>query len=348
MGLLKLINNRISSEWKDIFNKNVDYMNDLETKLTDTTKVTNNRIDNLVLSSGGDSSNEVVDARVNNKGDKFNTLQNRLTTHENLSDEQITKIITKYNEQKSQLEQLNNAVKNLIGGYNEPINIYISKTGNDVTGDGSQEKPFQTIQTGINTIPTITNAPINIFIDNGTYLEDLNFDGLTFNGIYITPLNNVTNLDPNKTDCPVKIRSLRAGSASGYMSITGVQFVDTANAPKMNEYQYAIANFQSVYMAVVQCKFSENTKARNYCSIISSGTSKIHVYNGTTFINQKYCFFARMMGEINVSDIQGSGNDTALFVDSGTIRCAKQASGFTTTENNIVGRGIIINSGKVL
>lgn len=67
MGLLKLFSNRISREWKEKFNKNIDYLNNLEKKLSDQDKSTNSRIDNLVLHSGGESHNEVVDARVNHK-----------------------------------------------------------------------------------------------------------------------------------------------------------------------------------------------------------------------------------------------------------------------------------------
>ena len=81
MGLLKLIGNRISTEWKEKFNQNIDYLNDLEKKLSDQDKSTNSRIDNLVLHSGGDSPNEVVDARVNNRGETFETLQARLKAH---------------------------------------------------------------------------------------------------------------------------------------------------------------------------------------------------------------------------------------------------------------------------
>ena len=84
MGLLKLISNRISTEWKEKFNKNIDYLNDLEKKLSDQDKSTNSRIDNLVLHSGGDSPNEVVDARVNNRGETFETLQARLKAHESI------------------------------------------------------------------------------------------------------------------------------------------------------------------------------------------------------------------------------------------------------------------------
>ncbi|MEQ7227972.1 hypothetical protein ABQD95_16305, partial [Enterococcus avium] len=78
MGLLKLISNRISTEWKESFNKNVDILNRIIRGQTTKIDTTNKRIDNLVLKSGGDSPNEVVDARVNNKGEAFETLESRL------------------------------------------------------------------------------------------------------------------------------------------------------------------------------------------------------------------------------------------------------------------------------
>ena len=164
MELEKLKNNRISNEWKETFNDNVDYLENLEKNLDEQHKSTNSRIDNLVLHSGGDSPNEVVDARVNNKGEIFDTLHGRLLEHETLTDEQISELITNAASQKEQVEQLNKAVQQIIGGYNEPISIYVSKDGNDQTGDGSQEKPFLTIQTAVNSVPLITTSSVTIWI----------------------------------------------------------------------------------------------------------------------------------------------------------------------------------------
>ncbi|PXA15961.1 hypothetical protein DD866_14000, partial [Staphylococcus pseudintermedius] len=87
----------------------------------------------------------------------------RLLEHENLSDEQISELITNAASQKEQVEQLNKAVQQIIGGYNEPINIYVSKNGSDKIGEGTEEKPYATIQTAVNTIPLITAAPITIW-----------------------------------------------------------------------------------------------------------------------------------------------------------------------------------------
>ena len=44
----------------------------------------------------------------------------------------------------------------------------------------------------------------------------------------------------------------------------------------------------------------------------------------------------------------GSGNNIGVYVDAATARYAKPAAGFATTENRIIGRGLIINNGQVL
>ena len=342
MGLLKLISNRISTEWKEKFNKNIDYLNDLEKKLSDQDKSTNSRIDNLVLHSGGESPNEVVDARVNNKGEVFDTLHGRLLEHENLSDEQISELATNSASQKEQVNQLNKSVQQIIGGYSEPINMYVSKNGSDISGDGSEEKPFLTIQTAVNNIPLITTGSITVWIDSGVYLEDVMIRNLNFTSFLIRPIDNFNAVDPLKSDLPVKVRSICFTACKGYCQVAGMQIVDTANGA-----DYGIRNEQSGYMAINRCKFAENTKTlARYNAIYVGGTSKINMYGDTTLINQKVAIYAVLMGEIFVSAF-GSGNDVGILCENGTVRGTVSTS-FATTPTKISGYGLVITKGTVL
>lgn len=342
MSLLKLISNRISTEWKEAFNKNVDYLNNLEKKLSDQDKSTNSRIDNLVLHSGGQSPNEIVDARVNNKGESFDTLHGRLLKHENLSDEQISELATNADNQKEQVNQLNKAIQQIIGGYNEPINIYVSKNGSDVSGDGSEEKPFLTIQTAVNNVPLITTGAITVWIDNGAYLEDVMIQNLNFTSFLIRPIDNIDTIDPQKSDLPVKVRSICFAACKGYCQVAGIQIVDTANGAG-----YGIKNEQSGYMAINRCKFAENTKAlARYNAVYVGGTSKINMYGNTTFNNQKVAIYAVLMGEIFVNAF-GSGNDVGILCENGTVRGTVSTS-FATTPTKISGYGLVITKGTVL
>lgn len=347
MGLLKLIGNRISTEWKEKFNQNIDYLNDLEKKLSDQDKSTNSRIDNLVLNSGGDSPNEVVDARVNNKGEIFDTLQGRLKAHENKSDEEISQLSTDMTNQKEQVDQLNSSVQQIIGGYNEPIDIYVSKNGSDQTGDGTEEKPYATIQTAVNTIPLITASPITIWIDDGAYLEDVVINGLSYRSLMIKPINDISSINPLTSDLPVRVRSLATTTCVGYTQISGIQIVDTVNAPiDPSGNRYGIMNEQSGYMAINKCKFSENTKSLGYNAIYVGGVSKLNMYGNTTFINQDVALRVRLMSEA-LAGLNGSGNNIGIKCEDATVRGTASAA-FATTPTSISGNGIIISKGQVL
>ena len=347
MNLLKLTKNRISREWKEIFNNNVDYLSELENDLKNNDSQTNSRIDNLVLNSGGTSPNEVVDARSNNKGKIFDTLNARLLNHENLSDEQINELITDAANQKAQVEQLNKAVQQIIGGYNEPINIYVSKDGSDQTGDGSEEKPYATIQTAVNTIPLITTAPITIWIDDGAYLEDVVINGLSYRSLMIKPINDISSINPLTSDLPVRVRSLATTTCVGYTQISGIQIVDTVNAPiDPSGNRYGIMNEQSGYMAINKCKFSENTKSLGYNAIYVGGVSKLNMYGNTTFINQDVALRVRLMSEA-LAGLTGSGNNIGIKCEDATVR-GTASTAFATTPTSISGNGLIISKGQVL
>ncbi|MCW1819049.1 hypothetical protein [Enterococcus faecium] len=347
MGLLKLISNRISNEWKQTFNDNVDYLENLKKNLDEQHKSTNSRIDNLVLHSGGDSPNEVVDARVNNRGETFETLQARLKAHEDQSDEEISQLSNDASNQKEELDQLNSSVQQIIGGYNDPIDIYVSKNGSDQTGDGTEEKPYATIQTAVNTIPLITTAPITIWIDDGAYLEDVVINGLSYRSLMIKPINGISSINPLTSDLPVRVRSLATTTCVGYTQISGIQIVDTVNAPiDPSGNRYGIMNEQSGYMAINKCKFSENTKSLGYNAIYVGGVSKLNMYGNTTFINQDVALRVRLMSEA-LAALTGSGNNIGIKCEDATVR-GTASTVFATTPTSISGNGLIISKGQVL
>ena len=101
-------------------------------------------------------------------------------------------------------------------------------------------------------------------------------------------------------------------------------------------------------VAISQCKFAENTKSLAYNAVYVGGTSKMNMYGSTTFINQDIAVQVRLLSEFSVGDLKGSGNNIGVYVDAATARYAKPAAGFATTENRIIGRGLIINNGQVL
>ena len=344
MDLLKLIKNRISSEWKKTFNENVDILNrnahDQDQKLD----TTNSRIDNLVLHSGGESPNEVVDARVNNKAVQFATLAARLLETENAHDKDVEQLELTQSDQQKQLEQLNNSIGIIFGTYNASVSIYVSKSrGSDETGDGTEEKPFNTIQMAANLIPLISTGTVTIFIDADSYLEDVVFASISGTKIYIRPIQAYSTLNPLNSDLPVKIRSISFNYCSGYTQIAGIQFVDTANAPLKR----SLSHINSGYLGINTCKFAENTKALDFNALYASDGSKVHAYGNTLFKDQATAFTADFMAEISASLVQGSGNTVGAYARMATIR-ATLPTAFATTVNSTANNGLIITKGTVM
>ncbi|MDR1701827.1 MAG: hypothetical protein LBR56_03515 [Sporomusaceae bacterium] len=82
------------------------------------------------------------------------------------------------------------------GGTEKPIpmDLYVAKTGNDETGDGSQANPFLTIQRGVDEIEKLPllEKRHNVYVGDGTYLENVVVKNLTFN--LIGNVNNPQNV----------------------------------------------------------------------------------------------------------------------------------------------------------
>jgi hypothetical protein len=348
MGLLKLISNRISTEWKEKFNKNVDYVNSLEKKLSDQNKSTNSRIDNLVLHSGGDSPNEVVDARVNCKGETFDTLQERIANHEKEANSNVDDVSKKYEDLKAQVEQINTSIQEIIAGSVPAIDLYVSADqGNDETGNGSEERPYATIQTAINQLALISIPTITIWIDDGIYLEDVVIKNINFTTLWIKPINSVTTIDPSASDLPVKVRSIGFYQCKGYYRVTGIQFVDQKNGLLFGGSTYGLLVEQGGYLAVDKCKFADDTRNTSATGVYCGGLSAMNLYTNTYFYRQNIAIHGKLMSQINIYDVKGSENTKGIRCLASIAR-GTLPSNFATTPTEALENGLIITKGTVL
>lgn len=347
MELLKLIKNRISSEWKKTFNENVDILNGITRDQDQKIDVTNKRIDNVVLHSGGDSPNEIVDARVNNKGETFDTLEDRLLESENKHDADVEIANRQIKENKEQLAQLNEVVRMLYNAAGSNIAIYVSKErGSDITGDGTQEKPFRTIQTAVNQIPLINRSSTTIFIEDGTYLEDVRISNCSAAVIHIRSIQNVDSLDIKTNIMPVKVRSIGFIYCQGYFNLYGLEFVDQVNVENTFTTKMSIVCEQGGYLSVNRCGFRENTKSFDHNALYVGGNGQMSVYD-CMFVNQNVMAKAKLMADLNFASINGNGNETGVISSTATVRTSNLSSA-ATTPTKTEGNGLIITKGTVL
>ncbi|MDK4351166.1 hypothetical protein M4I17_01945 [Enterococcus thailandicus] len=348
MGLLKLVKNRISSEWKDAFNQNVDFLSKTEINNEIKHKTTNARIDNLVLNANGDSAAEVVDARTNNKGEVFATLYERLLDAENVSDEKLTALSDTQTKQSEQLTQINDTIAELYAGNGSAVDIYVAVTGSDTSGDGTQTKPFQTIQTAINQIPLINSSNTTIWVGNGVYLEDVVLRGVSASKIVIRTIQSVDLLTPATKELPVKVRSISFFYCSGYFQVVGLELVDQVNTPAYEGHKYGFCCEQGGYLALYKVRCTENTKSVNtYVASYVGGISKMHVYD-SYFENQAQVNISRLFGETRMSgSVTGKSNTIGFEADNGTVRDSTSDNFVSTTKNKVSGQGLVITKGMI-
>ncbi|MFS1165939.1 hypothetical protein ACFDAX_01170 [Enterococcus lactis] len=347
MGLVKLISNNIALKWKQTFNDNVDYLENLEKNLDEQHKSTNSRIDNLVLHSGGDSPNEVVDARVNNKGETFDTLQGRLSAAENQSDERITQIADSANNNKEQINQLNKTIRELYNGSGSEVSIFVSADkGNDAIAEGAEEKPFKTIQMAINAIPLLSSIATTVFVDDGVYLEDVRLSGNIVPRITLRTVQNIQYDDVYNAKLPVKIRSISVVNCNSNIQVYGIQFIDQANTAA-SRFPHSIEIRDGGMLVVQRCSFAEDTrKLENHATVYSNGNSKAHVME-SLFNNQNTVFYTDTPAEMRVGgNNKGTGNNLVYCAENATLRSNVGVSG--TQETKIIGQGLIIAKGTVL
>lgn len=347
MGLVKLISNNIALKWKQTFNDNVDYLENLEKNLDEQHKSTNSRIDNLVLHSGGDSPNEVVDARVNNKGETFDTLQGRLSATENQNDKRITQIADSANNNKEQINQLNKTISELYNGSGSEVSIFVSADrGNDAIAEGTEEKPFKTIQMAINAIPLLSSIATTVFVDDGVYLEDVRLSGNIVPRITLRTVQNIQYDDVYNAKLPVKIRSISVVNCNANIQVYGIQFIDQANTAA-SRFPHSIEIRDGGMLVVQRCSFAEDTrKLENHATVYSNGNSKAHVME-SLFNNQNTVFYTDTPAEMRVGgNNKGTGNNLVYCAENATLRSNVGVSG--TQETKIIGQGLIIAKGMVL
>ena len=349
MELLKLIKNRISTEWKKTFNDNVDILNGITSDQNQKIDVVDKRIDNLVLHSGGDSPNEVVDARVNNKGEAFETLESRLIASDNQHDSDVERLDFTQDDQQKQMEQLNNSIGKLMGTYGATIDYYVSTSkGDDKSGDGTEQNPFATIQMAVNQIPLISSARATIWVDDGVYLENVILASIFCVSLTIRTIQNVDSFDLSKVDLPVKVRSIGFASSAGYFHIYGLQAVDTANAIQTDGNTCAFFCKQGGYLALNKVKCAENTSSStNYNALYVNGNSKMNIYY-SHFVDQSILLRASAMSTALFSGTNtGSGNVVGISADSGAIVTDASSTTSGSTTKYKVQLGLVVTKGQV-
>lgn len=309
----KWTNNRLDRAFKDWVNSVRDYLMDVSDRLTSTDKRLNARIDNLVAPNNKPSDdNEIRDARTDYDGKLHGSLKARL-------DNERKRTVDSFNETNDNLAQTNikitevdNKLTRLYDDKNNTKIIYVSQErGNDSTGDGTQEKPFKSIQRGADAIHMISASSYVVRVEKGTYREDVVLQNINANSITIEAYNAVT-AEPAKGSLAVFVRFIKFSDCTGYCRIRGIEFIDYKNVP--DDFIVSHIQFTRIkYGVVTQCRFDESSKNNDFSSIYyNASTGRVYTNH---FQNQDSIIRLNFLSNVDFdSDNTGSNNRRVLFV----------------------------------
>ena len=183
------------------------------------------------------------------------------------------------------------------------ITLYVSaNTGSDTTGDGSQLKPFKTIQHAIDIIPKdLGTRECIIYVADGTYSEDVTIAGFT-NGVVRLYSNHITAIS---TLC--KVNKILVTQCMSYVFIVGFDIL-TVNSAGIDSY---------------------NNKALivQYCNIVGNAPNNSGIYAAESDFQVYNCIVSNHMNALRAYKSVGtsaywgstSGNTNSLYSASGSI-----------------------------
>lgn len=212
--------------------------------------------------------------------------------------------------------------------------LYVSPSGSDTTGDGSQSNPFRTIQHAVDMIPPVLNGKrLEIRLAPGVYDEDVTIKGKTGGGEYSIRIIGASTKDDAAN---YQVRSIILfGIGMSYGTIRGIKFTGHASGT------YDIYTMGSACVSIDSCIMESATK---YCITSDGPYSVVKFYNCTISNKTKVALIAQdaciiqafyCTGENNAVVFQsggGSGFGGIIFncgsnTISGTVQEVKQYGG---------------------
>lgn len=223
------------------------------------------------------------------------------------------------------------------------ITIFISSTeGNDSTADGTEAKPFRTIQKAVDYLPYFLPWNVIFNIKAGTYMEDIRVFGRFWRSVEFNALGVPADYNVQTTDSPVKIRQIAFRDFRGYIGLRKITFVDPANSANiintggLDPTSYTRASLytdRSGYIAVDQCRFVTNTKnITDWQADISINSSTGAMYNNY-IANAKLAVYFGFSSVFRTGNIHGANNNAGFSINSSHVT----AYGDMSTIGSIIG-----------
>lgn len=217
----------------------------------------------------------------------------------------------------------------LVGALQEDVVYYVASTGSDVTGDGTQAKPFRTIQKALSIIPKDLNGyTASIVVSPGTYDTTVNVIGYRSGEVIIRTTN------PGVVSSDFIVTRFVVEDCNAYVHINGFKVIDSSSINAIRIY-----NCQSV--------------ALTYLQIISSSSNPGISCAATNLIRIIGCEISLKSSAIDLIDTiayvwncTGSGNTRSVFASGiSTVSLIGTTPGSTNGNYANIGAQFIYENG---
>lgn len=184
--------------------------------------------------------------------------------------------------------------------------IYVAKTGNDTTGDGTENKPFLTIQKAINTIPrNLGGLRTNIHVGQGTYDEDL-----TLRGFYGGRIN-VLGASDLQSAVNYKVNRIVTQECS-YVAIAGFTIMEN-NIPELYKFAIYAMTCGNIWLENI---IAEKEQSDSLGGICIESVFNTYLWN-CKISNRNAAIHAFYGSHVYLKDVEGINNIVGLRAGSG-------------------------------
>lgn len=185
------------------------------------------------------------------------------------------------------------------------LKVYVSEgRGDNSLAEGTQNRPFRTIQAAIDSLPMVSSTKYYIYVEPGVYLENVNILGIKSARLEIVSTKHETE-SAKENGTSVLVRSLRFKDCAMYCGVRGITQTDVQNAVNNSFISFGRVSYGAIdnCRAVINTKSIEDFSAMYYNGSIGAIYNSI-ISNQNTAIRSDYCSSVRC-----TSGIIGTGNN---------------------------------------
>lgn len=185
------------------------------------------------------------------------------------------------------------------------ITLHVAKTGNDTTGDGSESKPYLTIQKALDSLPKLLLARADIVIHGGTYEEAVLVYGFSGpNSLTIGGAENET----------VKIETvdIRAVNLAEAVQLRNVELVGTSE----DGYNFSVRTGDVEFVVLENVSCTNATASSHWGAFRFTYTLSARL-RGCTISNKAVALDVAAAVVYMDSTVTGTGNTVGIRCGSG-------------------------------